>query len=184
MPYFSNWHKLGAFAGYLMISPNYRGSQGHRHANTCIGIYDWPDCESMIDKVMKQGWADPEQLGVAGWSYGSVHYFTRRLVGCLGCDTGQDMVQSCYCGAAATDWEGMVMESTSPEQNLRKCDECVPVGQAYGLYHELKRFATPQGQEAAQLVVYLHEPHRSVESDADIALAGKIMLVWQSSTPI
>ncbi|KAF9441126.1 hypothetical protein P691DRAFT_766683 [Macrolepiota fuliginosa MF-IS2] len=75
MPYFSNWHELGAFAGYLTIPLNYRGGQGRGHAfaasaNTGIGVYDCPDCGSMVDEVVKRGWADPERLGVAGWSYG------------------------------------------------------------------------------------------------------------------
>jgi dipeptidyl aminopeptidase/acylaminoacyl peptidase len=75
MPYFCNWRELGASAGYLTLSPNYRGSQGRGHtfasaASAGVGIYDWPDCDSMVDEAVKRGWADPDRLGVAGWSHG------------------------------------------------------------------------------------------------------------------
>lgn len=82
-----------ALAGYLVISPNYRGSKwfverltyntdpshtgqgrGHNFAHAAsqgIGANDWPDCESMVDEAIRRGLADPIRLGVAGWSHGS-----------------------------------------------------------------------------------------------------------------
>lgn len=38
-------------------------------------------------------------------------------------------------------------------------DERVPLGQAYGFYRGLKRYAAERGRDAAQLVVYPREPH-------------------------
>jgi hypothetical protein len=106
MPYFCNWRELFASAGYLTISPNYRGSQGRGStfaatANAGIGLYDWPDCESMVDEVIRRGWADSDRLGVAGWSHGMYndlkkeHYkwrLYRRILNSLGRDANENTV--------------------------------------------------------------------------------------------
>lgn len=75
MPYFCNWRELLASFGYLVISPNYRASQGRGSSfassgSAGIGIYDWSDCDSMVDEVIRRGWADEQKLGIAGWSHG------------------------------------------------------------------------------------------------------------------
>jgi len=75
MPYYCNWRELLASAGYLIISPNYRASQGRgsafaSSANAGIGVHDWSDCDSMVDQVVRRGWADEHKLGIAGWSHG------------------------------------------------------------------------------------------------------------------
>lgn len=76
MPYYCNWRELLASAGYLVISPNYRTSQGRgssfaSSANAGIGVHDWSDCDSMVDQVVRRGWADEQKLGIAGWSHGN-----------------------------------------------------------------------------------------------------------------
>ncbi|KIM43012.1 hypothetical protein M413DRAFT_435188 [Hebeloma cylindrosporum] len=113
MPHFCNWRELLASAGYLAISPNYRGSQGRGStfaaaANAGIGLYDWPDCESMVNEVIHRGWADSDRLGVAGWSHGG-------SLAASGVTQTKTRFKAAVIGAGVTHWEGMVMESGSPE---------------------------------------------------------------------
>lgn len=47
--------------------------KGHTFAHAAasgIGAFDWPDCQSMVHEVVARGLADPDRLGVAGWSHG------------------------------------------------------------------------------------------------------------------
>jgi dipeptidyl aminopeptidase/acylaminoacyl peptidase len=66
-----------AGAGYLVAAVNYRGSSG-RGLNYCKVIFaDWGnkeviDLHGAVDYLVKEGLADPDHLGVAGWSYGGI----------------------------------------------------------------------------------------------------------------
>ena len=66
-----------ASAGYTVIGVNYRGSSG-RGLNYTKTIYaDWGNKEvkdllGAVDEVVKQGLADPDHLGIGGWSYGGI----------------------------------------------------------------------------------------------------------------
>ncbi|KAG6919834.1 hypothetical protein DXG01_000339 [Tephrocybe rancida] len=111
MPYFCNWRELLAVAGYLVISPNYRGSRGHVFANAAsrgIGVYDWADCESMVDEMIRRGLADPGRLGVAGWSHGG-------SLTAWGVTKTKNRFKAAIVGAGVSNWEGIVMDSGSPE---------------------------------------------------------------------
>jgi dipeptidyl aminopeptidase/acylaminoacyl peptidase len=63
--------------GYVVLAINYRGGSG-RGAAYARSIYaDWGDHEvadllAGVDYAIKQGIADPERLGVGGWSYGGI----------------------------------------------------------------------------------------------------------------
>lgn len=64
-------------AGYTVIGVNYRGSNG-RGINYSKAIYaDWGNKEvkdllGAVDEMVKQGLADPDHLGIGGWSYGGI----------------------------------------------------------------------------------------------------------------
>ncbi len=66
-----------AAAGYNVVAVNYRGSNG-RGLNYAKTIYsDWGNKEVMdihgaVDQMIKEGVADPERLGIGGWSYGGM----------------------------------------------------------------------------------------------------------------
>jgi dipeptidyl aminopeptidase/acylaminoacyl peptidase len=66
-----------AGGGYLVAAVNYRGSSG-RGLNYCKVIFaDWGNKEVMdlhgaVDYLVREGLADPDHLGVAGWSYGGI----------------------------------------------------------------------------------------------------------------
>jgi len=67
-----------AAQGYLIVNPNYRGSSG-RGAEFSRAIFaDWggleiKDIHAVMDKLVDDGLADPERLGIGGWSYGGIN---------------------------------------------------------------------------------------------------------------
>jgi dipeptidyl aminopeptidase/acylaminoacyl peptidase len=69
--------QLYAANGYVVIHPNPRGSTGYGQ-KFCLAIWqDWggPDYEDVmaaVDDAIGRGWADPDHLGVSGWSYGGI----------------------------------------------------------------------------------------------------------------
>ncbi len=66
-----------AGAGYLVVRPNYRGSPGRGREFSRAIFADWGNLEvqdvlAAIDHVVEAGLADPERLGIGGWSYGGM----------------------------------------------------------------------------------------------------------------
>ncbi len=96
---FSYDHQLWAANGYLVIAPNFRGSTGYGY-QFCVAIWqDWggPDYEDVmaaVDHVIQRGWADPDRLGVLGWSYGGM--LTNHVI------TKTDRFKAAATGASAT----------------------------------------------------------------------------------
>lgn len=69
--------QLFAAAGYAVLSPNYRGGAGNGKAWKDAIFADWghhevTDLLAGADYVVEAGIADPERLGVGGWSYGGI----------------------------------------------------------------------------------------------------------------
>jgi len=74
---FSVERQLFAANGYAVLAVNYRGSAGrgmkYSHAIFADwGHYEVEDLEAGVDHVIKMGVADPDRLGVGGWSYGGI----------------------------------------------------------------------------------------------------------------
>ena len=74
---FSFEDQLFAHHGYTVLMPNPRGSTGR---GTPFGMalfaqwgsVDVQDDLAAVDYAVKRGWADPDRLGVGGWSYGGM----------------------------------------------------------------------------------------------------------------
>ncbi len=63
--------------GYVVLAINYRGSSGRGNAWQKAIHADWGHLEVMdllgaVDEAVKQGIADPNRLGIGGWSYGGI----------------------------------------------------------------------------------------------------------------
>ncbi len=74
---FSIERQVFAANGYAVLAVNYRGSsgRGQKYSRSIFadwGHYEVEDLEAGVDQAIKIGVADPERLGVGGWSYGGI----------------------------------------------------------------------------------------------------------------
>ena len=63
--------------GYVVLAVNYRGGSGRGMAFASSIAADWGDLEvadllAGVDYAVREGIADPERLGIGGWSYGGI----------------------------------------------------------------------------------------------------------------
>ena len=98
--------------GYAVLQPNYRGSTGYgerfRGLNRGdISGTDWIDIDSGVDELIEQGIADPDRLGVMGWSFGGHHTYWGI--------TQTDRFAAASAGAGANDLISMYSQTDIPE---------------------------------------------------------------------
>ncbi|HEY4454631.1 MAG TPA: prolyl oligopeptidase family serine peptidase [Pseudonocardiaceae bacterium] len=90
-----------AAAGYAVFLPNPRGGQGHGHPFAAsvagrVGQEEWTDILTGIDLLIAEGVADPDRLGITGWSHGG--FMAAWAVG------QTDRFRAALVGAGVTDW--------------------------------------------------------------------------------
>ena len=179
----STW-QLFAANGYLVVAANPRGSSGRGEAFSHAiwadwGNLDYEDVNAAVDHVIEQGWADPERLGVGGWSYGGIltNYVITKTTRFHAAVSGSSETE--YRAAYGNDhyqleWElelGLPWENpelynrlspisrvhhvTTP--TLVLCGEKdwnVPLSQSENLYQSLRRLGVP-----TQLIIYPGQSH-------------------------
>lgn len=167
---------VAAFAarGYAVLSPNVRGSTGYGKKFQDQNHRDWGgsdyrDVMSGVDHVIKLGVADPERLGIMGWSYGGylsgwaitqTHRFKAASFG-AGVSNGISQTGTTDIPSArlnyfdAWPWDDpQIYLSRSPLMHARNVttptlimhgeqDHRVPIQQSYEYYHALKRCGVP-----------------------------------------
>lgn len=74
---FSTERQMFAAVGYAVLAVNYRGSAGRGQKFSRAIFADWGNYEVQdllagVDHVIAMGVADPDKLGVGGWSYGGI----------------------------------------------------------------------------------------------------------------
>jgi dipeptidyl aminopeptidase/acylaminoacyl peptidase len=74
---FSTERQFFAANGYAVMAVNYRGSAGRgqkfsRAIAADWGHYEVDDLEAGVEYAIRTGLADPDRLGVGGWSYGAI----------------------------------------------------------------------------------------------------------------
>lgn len=74
---FSFERQLLAANGYVVLAVNYRGSAGRGSAYQKAIFADWGSKEvvdllAAVDSAIAAGVADPDRLGIGGWSYGGI----------------------------------------------------------------------------------------------------------------
>ncbi|MEU4805654.1 S9 family peptidase [Actinosynnema sp. NPDC023587] len=90
-----------ATAGYAVFLPNPRGGRGHGHRLAAgvagrVGREEWTDILTGIDLLIAEGVADPDRLGIAGWSHGG--FTAAWAVG------RTDRFRAALVGAGVVDW--------------------------------------------------------------------------------
>ena len=101
---FTHLAQLFAANGYVVLFPNPRGStgRGEDYAKAIFadwGNKDFRDDMAMVDYAIAQGLADPEKLGVGGWSYGGIS--TDFII------TQTTRFKAAISGAGATKFDSM-----------------------------------------------------------------------------
>lgn len=180
-------YPVAAFAekGFAILRPNVRGSSGYgrkfRYANHADwGGGDYRDMMAGVDHLIEQKIADPERMGIMGWSYGG--YMTAWTI------TQTKRFRAASVGAGVTNlvsftgtadipgflpdyfagefWDKPeIYQKHSPMFQVKgvttptliqhgEKDERVPLSQGQELYNALKR----QGCET-RMIVYPRTPH-------------------------
>lgn len=176
-----------ATAGYAVFLPNPRGGSGHGHdfaakVAGAVGGDEWTDILSGIDLLVEQGVADPERLGISGWSHGGfmaawaighTDRFKTAMIGAGISDWGMQagtgdwgILEGALGGS--TGWEGPgphVHDRHSPISYASRIrtpvlilhgeeDTNVPLGQAIHFHRALRHFGVEH-----EFVVYPREGH-------------------------
>jgi len=181
-----SWGQLLVARGYAIFYPNIRGSIGYGQKFIEMNRGDWgggdfKDVMAGIDDLVARGIADPEKLGIGGWSYGgymaewAITQTTRFRAAVSG--AGLSNLISEYGteeGPSYDEWfYGVPYEpekvagflNSSPFVHLKnaktptlilqgEADTVDPVGQSMELYRGLKRYGVK-----TELVLYPREPH-------------------------
>lgn len=189
--------------GYAILRANPRGSSGYgaefRHANVKDwGGGDYQDLMTGVDKVIAMGVADPERLGVMGWSYGG--FMTSWIV------TQTQRFKAASAGAPVTNlmsfngtadipafvpdyfgghfWDQMdAYQKHSAMFNVKgvktptmiqhgEADIRVPISQGYEFYNALKAQGVP-----TRMIVLPRQPHGPNEPKMQLA-AAEANLEW------
>lgn len=194
------WGQYLAGRGYLIFLPNIRGSTGRGTAYTeanvgDMGGGDWQDVLSGVDHLIALGLADPNRLGIGGWSYGgfmtawAVSQTNRFKAAIMG--AGITNWESYYAQNSIRDWQRVYFNSTpyedpaahrakSPLTTLHtartptlilhgEADEDVSPPQAHEMFVALQSFGVD-----TQLVMYPGEHHPILERSHQLDLLDRV----------
>ncbi len=199
------WHEWPiplACRGFVVLLPNPRGSLGYGVGFARANFDDWgggdgEDILSGTDFLVEKGYADPERIGIGGWSYGG--YLSSWMV------TQTKRFAAAVVGAGVTNlfsFHGttditptflemyfrdiayhrpdsyrnhsainFVHQTKTPTLVVHGEDDVrVPVGQAYEFYRGLRQVGVP-----TELVTYPREGHAFREIYHQIDLVDRII---------
>jgi dipeptidyl aminopeptidase/acylaminoacyl peptidase len=201
---FEAWGQLLVARGYAVLYPNVRGSTGYGHHFLELNRADWgggdfKDVMAGADWLVARGIADPNRLGIGGWSYGgymaewAITQTTRfkaavsgaglaNLISEYGTEQGPSYDEWFY-GVPYEPEKVAGFLNSSPFVHLKNAktptlilqgdaDLTDPLGQSQELYRGLKRYGVE-----TELVVYPREPHGFREEKHLIDRLNRI-LAW------
>jgi dipeptidyl aminopeptidase/acylaminoacyl peptidase len=195
-----DWGQLLAARGFAVLLPNPRGSTGRGAGFTGVNRFDFgggdfDDIMTGIDMLIARGVADPQRLGICGWSFGG--FMTAWAV------THTDRFKAAVAGAAPTNWiskigttdirpfnewnlgavnsQADIVWERSPLRYVRhastptlilqgEADARVPPGQAWEFYNALRA----QGVDT-ELVIYPRQGHQFDERAHQLDLLNRLL---------
>jgi len=199
-----SWGQLLAAHGFAVAYFNIRGSTGYGEKFVEMNRADWggadfKDVMAGVDYLVKRGIADPNRLGIGGWSYGG--YMAEWAI------TQTNRFKAAVSGAGMVD---LIAEFETengpsydkwfwglpynhPEEMLKhspylylknahtpililqgQADTTDPLGQSTGLYRGLKFYGAP-----AELVEYPRENHGFHEEKHQLDRLNRILAWYQ-----
>jgi dipeptidyl aminopeptidase/acylaminoacyl peptidase len=202
------WMQLLGTHGYAVFCPNVRGSTGYgwdllvkNRADWCGG--DFQDIMAGVDDLIKRGIADPDRLGIAGWSYGGqmaawaptqTTRFKAAVVGAPVTDMASDFGTE---GSAAGDcwFYGVPYENlesfmkASPITYVKKHhtatlllhgenDRNNPLGQSQQFYRALKHYGVE-----CEFVIYPREGHGFREAGHIVDYHRRLVRWFETHVP-
>jgi dipeptidyl aminopeptidase/acylaminoacyl peptidase len=196
------WGQLLASNGYVVFLPNTRGVTGEG-ARLHATIADWggmafQDLMDGVDYLVRQGIADPNRLGIGGWSNGgfmteyAITHTTRfkAAVAQAGHSDFFSLYGTSYIGPSLRTsipdspyYNRNAYDKASPITLIRNCrtptllihginDRGVPVGQAYEFYSGLKDVGVE-----TELIVYPREGHSLQEYTHQLDVQRRV-IAW------
>jgi dipeptidyl aminopeptidase/acylaminoacyl peptidase len=201
---FDRWGQLLAARGYAILYPNIRGSVGYGHDFIVSNRYDWgggdwKDVCAAADFAVSQGFADPERLGIGGWSYGGymaawavtqTNRFKASVSGAPMTDLASEFgtespgVNAGDTWALGTPYENQdlfikrspvtfVKSARTPTLLLNgEEDTTDPLGQVQQFYRGLERYHVE-----SELVVYPREGHGIREEKHQVDVLNRV-IAW------
>ena len=195
-----DWGQLLVAHGYAIFYPNVRGSTGYGEKFVEMNRADWgggdfKDVMAGVDALIARGVADPNRLGIGGWSYGG--YMSEWAI------TQTARFKAAVSGAGMSDliaefgteshpsydeWffgqpyekpEGFLHSSPFMYMKNAKTptlilqgenDTTDPLGQSQQLYRGLKHYGVK-----AELVQYPREPHGPQEEKHNLDILNRIL---------
>jgi dipeptidyl aminopeptidase/acylaminoacyl peptidase len=181
---FEPWGQMLVSRGYAIFYANIRGSTGYGQKFLESNRADWgggdfKDLMAGIDSLIQKGIADPERLGIGGWSYGGymsmwavtqTNRFKASVAGAglsdLASEFGTEnssIYDEWYFGTPYERLDGFIRCSPITYiKNIRtptlilqgEADTTDPIGQSQQFYRGAKRYGAP-----ADLVLYPREGH-------------------------
>ncbi|MGE3273666.1 MAG: prolyl oligopeptidase family serine peptidase [Vicinamibacterales bacterium] len=181
---FEPWGQLLVSRGYAVFYPNIRGSSGYGFDFLASNRGDWgggdfKDVMAGVDALVARGVADPDRLGIGGWSYGGymsewaitqTDRFKAAVVGAGLSDLASEF--GTEAGPAYDEWfyglpyeklDGFIKSSPvtfikqakTPTLILQGTEDTTdPQGQSDQLYRPLKRYGVD-----VEYVLYPREGH-------------------------
>jgi dipeptidyl aminopeptidase/acylaminoacyl peptidase len=199
---YSTWPQLLAAHGYQVLMVNPRGSNGYGEAFLKANREDWgggdfKDLIAVLDSVIARGEADPNRVGIGGWSYGGymaewaitqTNRFKAAVSGAglfdLAAEFGTENGPAYDEWYFSTPWEHPEkFAHSSPATYIRNAktptlilqgenDTTDPMGQSTALYRALKRYGVE-----TELALYPREPHGPREEKHQLDILTR-MLGW------
>jgi dipeptidyl aminopeptidase/acylaminoacyl peptidase len=200
--HFQSWGQLLVARGFAVLYPNIRGSTGYGQEFMTVNRRDWgggdfKDVMAGLDWLVARGFADPDRIGIGGWSYGgymaawAVTQTTRFKASVSGAPmtdlvmeygTEDAGINADDTWALGTPYENLpLFLERSPLTHLAKVktpililcgenDVTDPVGQCFEFDRGLRRFGAK-----SELVIYPREGHGIREEKHQLDVLNRLV---------